>query len=129
MAESIRSYDEPAAEDDVKRQGRANLPRLHAIKTNPPEPELGPDDQPAPFNAALELVWAASDALERMRVRCREVEAFAQQEIEYHRAQLATSDTVILELNAKTAAHEDTIRQLQAQVDANMVIPPENNRV
>ena len=120
MAESIRSYDEPAAEDDVKRQGRANLPRLHTIKTNPPEPELGPDDQPAPFNAALELVWAASDALERMRVRCREVEAFAQQEIEYHRAQLATSDTVLLELNAKTAAHEDTIRQLQAQVDANM---------
>ena len=120
MAESPRSHDEPAAEEDVKRQGRANLPRLHAVKTNPPEPELGPDDQPAPFNAALELVRAASDAFERMRVRCREVEAFAQQEIEYHRAQLATADTVIRELDAKTAAHEDAIRQLQAQADADM---------
>lgn len=120
MAESPRTHEEPAAEDDVKRQGRANLPRLHAVKNNSPEPELGPNDEPAPFNAALELVRAASDALERMRVRCREVEAFAQQEIEYHRAQLATADTVIRELDTKTAAHEESIRQLQAQADADM---------
>lgn len=120
MAESPRSHDEPAAEDDLKRQGRANLPRLHSVKIEP-EPESGPDpdDQPAPFNAALELVRAASDALERMRVRCREVEAFAQQEIEYHRAQLATADTVIRELDNKAAAQEDAIRQLQAQADAD----------
>ena len=121
MAESPRSHDEPAAEDDVKRHGRANLPRLHAVKIDPPDPEpdVAPDDEPAPFNAALELVRAASDALERMRVRCREVEAFAQQEIEYHRAQLATADTVIRELDNKVAAHEDSIRQLQAQADAD----------
>ncbi len=120
MAESPRSHDEPA-EDDIKRQGRANLPRLHAVKIEPesePVPEL--DEQSAPFNAALELVRAASDALERMRVRCREVEAFAQQEIEYHRAQLATADTVIRELDTKTAAQEDSIRQLQAQADADL---------
>ncbi len=120
MAESPRSHDEPAAEDDVKRRGRANLPRLHAVKSDPPESELAPDDQPAPFNAALELVRAASEALERMRVRCREVEAFAQQETEYHRAQLATADTVIRELDTKTAAQEDSIRHLQAQADADL---------
>jgi chromosome segregation ATPase len=120
VAESPRSHDEPAAEDDVKRQGRANLPRLHAVKSDRPEPDLPSDDESAPFNAALELVRAASDALERMRVRCREVEAFAQQEVEYHRAQLATADTVIRELDNKTAAQEDTIRQLQAQADADL---------
>lgn len=120
MAESPRSHDEAVAEDDVKRHGRANLPRLHAVKVDPPEPDPASDDEPAPFNAALELVRAASDALERMRLRCHEVEAFAQQEIEYHRAQLATADTVIRELDNKTAAHEDTIRQLQAQADTDL---------
>lgn len=121
MAESSRSQDETleaAVEDEAKRQGRANLPRLHAVKTDSAEAdaETDPDEQPAPFNAALELVRAASDALEKMRARCREVEAFAQQEIEYHRSQLATADSVIRELDNKTASQEDSIRQLQTQL-------------
>ena len=127
MAESPRSQDENvdlAPEDETKRLGRANLPRLHAVKSEPASlpPATGlnepmPDDeQPAPFNAALELVRAASDALERMRARCREVEAFAQQEIEYHRAQLASADTVIRDLDAKSAGQEESLRQLQTQL-------------
>ena len=51
-----------------------------------------------------------------MRTRCREVEAFAQQEIEYHRSQLATADSVIRELDNKSAAQEESIQQLQAQL-------------
>ena len=129
MAESPRSHDEIAElvpEDETKRLGRANLPRLHAVKSEPgpqapapPVSEPGPEDeQPAPFNAALELVRAASDALERMRARCREVEAFAQQEIEYHRAQLASADTVIRDLDTKATGQEESIRQLQAQLQS-----------
>ncbi len=127
MAESPRSQDETTdlvPEDENKRLGRANLPRLHAVKSEPAslptatgfDDPMPDDEQPAPFNAALELVRAASDALERMRARCREVEAFAQQEIEYHRAQLASADTVIRDLDAKSAGHEESIRQLQAQL-------------
>ncbi len=121
MAESPRSQDESAevaADEEAKRQGRANLPRLHAVKSEEPVSDPETDEQPAPFNAALELVRAASDALERMRSRCREVEAFAQQEIEYHRTQLASADTVIRELDAKSAAQEESIRQLQGQLHA-----------
>lgn len=92
------------------------LPRLHAVKAESASPAEEDSEQPAPFNAALEMVRAASDALERMRTRCREVEAFAQQEIEYHRSQLATADSVIRELDNKTAAQEESIRQLQAQL-------------
>ena len=119
MAESPRSEDdsiEVPIDEEVKRQGRAMLPRLHAVKSDGDGTPDHDDEQPAPFNAALELVRAASDALERMRARCREVEAFAQQEIEYHRSQLATADSVIRELDAKTAAQEDSIRQLQGQL-------------
>lgn len=119
MAESSRSQDESleaAIEDEARRQGRANLPRLHAVKADPSASDADGEDQPAPFNAALELVRAASDALEKMRARCREVEAFAQQEIEYHRSQLATADTVIRELDNKTASQEESIRQLQTQL-------------
>ncbi len=129
MAESPRSQDEIAElthEDETKRLGRANLPRLHAVKsesaTQPPAPPVSDpdpeDDQPAPFNAALELVRAASDALERMRARCLEVEAFAQREIEYHRAQLASADTVIRDLDGKVTGQEESIRQLQAQLQS-----------
>lgn len=120
VVENSRSHDESAetaqGEEEAKRQGRAMLPRLHAVKAeSSPAIEEG-SEQPAPFNAALEMVRAASDALERMRTRCREVEAFAQQEIEYHRSQLATADSVIRELDNKTAAQEESIRQLQAQL-------------
>jgi predicted nucleic acid-binding Zn-ribbon protein len=93
------------------------LPRLHAVKSEV-EPEASSGDQPAPFNAALELVRAASDALERMRVRCQEVEAFAHQEIEYHRSQLTTADAVIRDLDGKASAQEESIRQLQSQLHA-----------
>lgn len=124
MPEGPRSEDdtvEISIEEEVKRQGRAMLPRLHAVKTDAndaPDPDASDQDgdQPAPFNAALELVRAASDALERMRARCKEVEAFAQQEIEYHRSQLTSADAVIRELDAKTAAQEESIRQLQSQL-------------
>lgn len=120
VVENSRFHEEASegAEDDAKRQGRAVLPRLHAVKPVPAaeEPAQGPVEQPAPFNAALELVRAASDALERMRARCREVEAFAQQEVEYHRSQLATADSVIRELDNKSAAQEESIQQLQAQL-------------
>jgi hypothetical protein len=128
VAESPRSQDEIAElthEDETKRLGRANLPRLHAVKSEPatqspapPVSDSGQDDEPAPFNAALELVRAASDALERMRARCLEVEAFAQREIEYHRAQLASADTVIRELDGKVTGQEESIRQLQAQLQS-----------
>ena len=119
VAESPRPEEdtvEIVSDEEAKRQGRAMLPRLHSVKTEPDEAPAIDDEEPAPFNAALELVRAASDALERMRARCREVEAFAQQEIEYHRSQLATADTVIRELDGKTAAQEDSIRQLQTQL-------------
>ncbi|MBX9758135.1 MAG: hypothetical protein K2Y29_05105 [Beijerinckiaceae bacterium] len=125
VVENSRYHDdasEGAGEDDTKRQGRAVLPRLHAVKpiAAAEEPIQMPapaqPEQPAPFNAALELVRAASEALERMRARCREVEAFAQQEIEYHRSQLATADSVIRELDNKSAAQEESIQQLQAQL-------------
>lgn len=118
MAESTRTHDETVdvvADDEAKRQGRANLPRLHAVKTDA-APDAASEDQPAPFNAALELVRAASEALEKMRTRCQEVETFAQQEVEYHRSQLAAADTVIRELDNKTVAQEESIRQLQAQL-------------
>lgn len=121
VVENSRYHEEASesAEDDTKRQGRAVLPRLHAVKPVPSASEelaQAPVEQPAPFNAALELVRAASDALERMRARCREVEAFAQQEIEYHRSQLATADSVIRELDNKSSAQEESIQQLQAQL-------------
>lgn len=123
MAESTRTQDEAVdvvSDDEAKRQGRANLPRLHAVKTEAAPvasaPETGSEDQPAPFNAALELVRAASEALEKMRTRCQEVETFAQQEVEYHRSQLAAADTVIRELDNKTVAQEESIRQLQTQL-------------
>ena len=117
MAESSRPLveTEVSAEEEGKRSGRANLPRLHAVKAGAPDDFEG---QPAPFNAALELVRAASDALERMRARCREVETFAQQEIEYHRSQLATADSVIRDLDNKNAAQEESLRQIQAQLQA-----------
>lgn len=124
MAESTRPFEDslmPVADEDARRQNRAMLPRLHAVKLEPPydfeRPAEGEREQPAPFNAALELVRAASEALERMRAHCREVEAFAQQEIEYHRSQLATADNVIRELDEKTTRQEDTIRQLQSQLN------------
>jgi len=122
VVENSRPFDEAQAdtsEDEGRRQGRAMLPRLHAVKADKTEPETPatPDrEQPAPFNAALELVRAASEALERMRARVREVEAYAQQEIEYHRSQLATADAVIRELDDKGAAQEESIRQLQSQL-------------
>lgn len=123
VVESSRHDETPEngpGEEEVKRQVRAVLPRLHAVKAEPePSADAPADsDQPAPFNAALELVRAASDALERMRARCREVEAFAQQEVEYHRSQLATADSVIRELDNKAAAQEESIMQLQAQLHA-----------
>lgn len=124
VAESTRPYEDSLlsmADEDARRQNRAILPRLQAVKLEPPPdfdrlPE-GDREQPAPFNAALELVRAASEALERMRVHCREVEAFAQQEIEYHRSQLATADNVIRELDEKTVRQEEAIRQLQSQLN------------
>jgi chromosome segregation ATPase len=119
VAESPRSLEESIDSDseETKRQGRAMLPRLHAVKAEA-ELEASSGDQPAPFNAALELVRAASDALERMRVRCQEVEAFAHQEIEYHRSQLTTADAVIRDLDNKASGQEESIRQLQAQLHA-----------
>ena len=123
VVESSRHDESPETvpgEEEAKRQGRAVLPRLHAVKAAPDGAAAtaapAEPDQPAPFNAALELVRAASEALERMRARCREVEAFAQQEIEYHRSQLATADSVIRELDNKSAAQEESIQQLQAQL-------------
>jgi len=122
VVENSRTFDEAqadASEDEGRRQGRAMLPRLHAVKADKSElekPASSDREQPAPFNAALELVRAASEALERMRARVREVEAYAQQEIEYHRSQLATADAVIRELDDKGAAQEESIRQLQAQL-------------
>lgn len=119
VVESSRHDESPETvpgEEEAKRQGRAVLPRLHAVKAAPDGDAPAEPDQPAPFNAALELVRAASEALEKMRARCREVEAFAQQEIEYHRSQLATADSVIRELDNKSAAQEESIQQLQAQL-------------
>lgn len=119
VVESSRHDELPetvSGEEEAKRQGRAVLPRLHAVKAAPDGDAPAEPDQPAPFNAALELVRAASEALEKMRTRCREVEAFAQQEIEYHRSQLATADSVIRELDNKSAAQEESIQQLQAQL-------------
>lgn len=124
VAEGTRPYEESqisAAEEEARRQNRAMLPRLHAVKMDLPHdferPPEGDRDQPAPFNAALELVRAASDALERMRAHCREVEAFAQQEIDYHRQQLATADNVIRELDEKSTTQEEAIRQLQSRLN------------
>lgn len=119
-AESARPFTDlmaPLADEASPRQGRANPPAPPPALPGSDPGSAADRDQPAPFNAAVELVRSASEALERMRAHCREVEAFAEQEIEYHRAQLATADNVIRELDEKNAAHEETIRRLQAELD------------
>jgi chromosome segregation ATPase len=69
-----------------------------------------------PFSDALELVRAASEALERMRARCREVEAYASQQADYYRAELALAHTGMRELQQQTMAQEEGLRKLEDQL-------------
>ena len=74
-----------------------------------------PGDQ---FGDALHLVRAASDALERMRARYREIETFSSQQAEYYRGELGAAHAGIRDLQEQNLASEDTILRLEAQVRA-----------
>ncbi|HEY8580550.1 MAG TPA: hypothetical protein VIL72_11725 [Beijerinckiaceae bacterium] len=122
-----------AAEEQVHPDGEQEM---HAGDGRRPKAQLpgiqraGPaayeDDAPDafggerahPFSDALELVRAASEALERMRARCREVEAYAAQQAEYYRAELSLAHTGMRDLQQQTLAQEDAIRKLEEQARA-----------
>ena len=124
------------------RRPRAVLPRLHPHAGGAGEP-MGQGDAPAPSAApspsnapaqtgapsgeggehlgdALHLVRAASDALERMRARYREVETYAAQQADYYRSELAMAHAGIRDLQEQNIAREETIQRLEAQMRAEI---------
>lgn len=70
------------------------------------------------FGDALHLVRAASDALERMRARYREIETYAAQQAEYYRGELGAAHSGIRDLQELNHTREETIQRLEAQVRA-----------
>jgi hypothetical protein len=71
---------------------------------------------PRPFVDALELVRAASQALERMRARCREVETYASRQADYYLSEMAVAETGLQELQRQSVAQEEEHRQLEKQL-------------
>lgn len=69
-----------------------------------------------PFSDALELVRAASDALERMRARYREMETYASQQAEYYRSELTLAHTGMRELQEQNDAQEEAIQRLEGDL-------------
>jgi predicted nucleic acid-binding Zn-ribbon protein len=121
--EQVRDVVETAPGEQRKlRAVLPGLPRLLAIEA---ESDRQSDRQPvrpdAPgdhFGDALHLVRAASDALERMRARYREIETFSSQQAEYYRGELGAAHAGIRDLQEQNLACEDTIQRLEAQVRA-----------
>lgn len=82
-------------------------------------PHIRAPDAPGDhFGDALHLVRAASDALERMRARYREIETFSSQQAEYYQAELGAAHAGIRDLQEQSLAREDAIQRLEAQVRA-----------
>lgn len=94
-----------------RQQGERQQERSEA-QVKPPE---APGDH---FGDALHLVRAASDALERMRARYREIETYAAQQADYYRAELGAAHSGIRDLQEQNLAREETIQRLEAQARA-----------
>jgi hypothetical protein len=123
--ETVLEASPPALEG---RRPRAVLPRIQPLpadEAHPEPPASGDAAAGAPpaegtdhFGDALHLVRAASDALERMRARYREVETYAAQQADYYRSELAMAHAGIRDLQEQNLAREETIQRLEAQVRA-----------
>ena len=117
-----REAESPAVAGEGRRP-RAVLPRIQAQPAA--EEASGDFVAPAPsveggdhFGDALHLVRAASDALERMRARYREVETYAAQQADYYRSELAMAHAGIRDLQEQNLAREETIQRLETQLRA-----------
>ena len=106
-AESDRQSDRQPDRQADRFAERAEAPHVRA-----------PDAPGDHFGDALHLVRAASDALERMRARYREIETFSSQQAEYYRGELGAAHAGIRDLQEQNLACEDTIQRLEAQVRA-----------
>jgi len=106
-AESDRQSDRQPVRHADRFAERAEAPHVRA-----------PDAPGDHFGDALHLVRAASDALERMRARYREIETFSSQQAEYYRGELGAAHAGIRDLQEQNLACEDTIQRLEAQVRA-----------
>ncbi|MDB5569226.1 MAG: hypothetical protein JWN93_409 [Hyphomicrobiales bacterium] len=108
-----------APSPEVRRSPKAvlpGLPRANAQHAEPGAPYGTRDPAQDHFGDALELVRAASDALERMRARCRDIEAYATQQAEYYRGELSLAHTGIRDLQEQNLSREDAIQRLEAQL-------------
>jgi len=104
------------------RRPRAVLPRIQAHPAG--EAQAGaavapPADGEDHFSDALHLVRAASDALERMRARYREMETYVAQQADHHRSELTIAHAGIRDLQEQNLAREETIQRLEAQMRAD----------
>lgn len=134
MDEQIRDVEPAPGEQRRLRAVLPGLPRLfsavetqqtdrHAdsiadrVAERPEErPVRAPDAPGDHFGDALHLVRAASDALERMRARYREIETFSSQQADYYRAELGAAHAGIRDLHEQNLAREETIQRLEAQL-------------
>ncbi len=129
-AEDRHSLESDPPSPEARRSPKAMLPGLP--RANPQQVDQGADHatpayamQAGPhdpsqdhFADALALVRAASDALERMRARCRDIEAFATQQADYYRGELSLAHTGIRDLQEQNLSREDTIQRLETQLRA-----------
>lgn len=128
LDEQIRDVVEPAPSE--QRRPRAMLPGLprlvaleaqserHAVADRPGEHVRAPEPAGDHFGDALHLVRAASDALERMRTRYREIETFSSQQGDYYRGELSAAHALMRDLQEQNLTHEETIQRLEAQMRA-----------
>ena len=128
MAVDEHNRDVLEAMSGEQRRPRAmlpGLPRIHitseAFESAGALPGVLQDrasDTGEHFGDALHLVRAASDALERMRARCREIETYCAQQADYYRAELSMAHSGIRDLQEQTLARDEMIQRLEAQVRA-----------
>ena len=105
------------------RRPRAVLPRIQAqpaVEEPSGEFVAAAGEGADHFGDALHLVRAASDALERMRARYREVETYAAQQADYYRSELAMAHAGIRDLQEQNLAREEAIQRLEAQLRAEV---------
>ncbi len=129
MAVDEHNRDVVEAMSGEQRRPRAVLPGLPRIHLSSGASEIpgvlsgelqarAPDNSGDHFGDALHLVRAASDALERMRARYREIETYSAQQADYYRAELSMAHSGMRDLQEQALAREETIQRLEAQVRA-----------
>ena len=131
MAVDEHNRDVLEAMSGEQRRPRAVLPGLPRIHLSSGASEIpgvlsgelqarAPDNSGDHFGDALHLVRAASDALERMRARYREIETYSAQQADYYRAELSMAHSGIRDLQEQTLARDEMIERLEAQVRAEV---------